>query len=92
MTPLHIAVEFGHTETETAKVLLENGATIDSMNNENWTPLHFAAKNGNIETFKLLLRYNADMSLKTIYGKTPYALAQKFGKSDASNLFETWAD
>lgn len=56
-TPLHVATKFGNVET--AKILLEGGAYLDILNNENKTPIDVAVRDyegGNkIELVKLLM-------------------------------------
>ena len=41
---------------------------------DGWTPLHFAAKYGQLEVVQLLLRHGADKELKDCNGKKPVDL------------------
>ena len=52
-TPLIIAV--GNSYLETAKILIENGADVNSVDFEGWSALSYAVNNGDIEIAKLLL-------------------------------------
>lgn len=52
-TPLIIAV--GNSYIDTAKILIENGADVNSVDFEGWSALSYAVNNGDIEIAKLLL-------------------------------------
>lgn len=56
-TPLIIAV--GNSYFETAKILIENGADVNSVDFEGWSALSYAVNNGDIEIAKLLLTNKA---------------------------------
>ena len=56
-TPLIIAV--GNSYFETAKILIENGADVNSVDFEGWSALSYAINNGDIEIAKLLLTNKA---------------------------------
>ena len=56
-TPLIIAV--GNSYLETAKILIENGADVNSVDFEGWSALSYAVNNGDIEIAKLLLTNKA---------------------------------
>ncbi|KAI3870980.1 hypothetical protein MKX03_029386, partial [Papaver bracteatum] len=51
--PLHHTICEGHLDT--VRYLLEKGANADASSNENYTPLHFAAKTGDTKIITLLL-------------------------------------
>mmetsp|Transcript_15409 Transcript_15409/g.11217 ORF Transcript_15409/g.11217 Transcript_15409/m.11217 type:complete len:126 (-) Transcript_15409:178-555(-) len=59
----------GHAEI--VKVLLENGADPNVINEAGNTALHWAALNGKEDVVKLLLQYKADPNLKNTYGRLP---------------------
>ena len=42
-------------------MLIENGASLDSVNHENDTPLHISSQKGSIKIYTLLLEYGADL-------------------------------
>ena len=56
-TPLIIAV--GNSYFETAKILIENGADVNSVDFEGWSALSYAVNNGDIGIAKLLLTNKA---------------------------------
>lgn len=56
-TPLIIAV--GNSYIDTAKILIENGADVNSVDIEGWSALSYAVNNGDIEIAKLLLENKA---------------------------------
>lgn len=56
-TPLIIAV--GNSYIDTAKILIENGADVNSVDFEGWNALNYAVNNGDIEIAKLLLTNRA---------------------------------
>lgn len=56
-TPLIIAV--GNSYIDTAKILIENGADVNSVDFEGWSALSYAVNNGDIEIAKLLLTNKA---------------------------------
>ena len=69
-TPLHSAAE--RNATETAALLLENGADVHAKSNGGgWTPLHRAAIKNATETAALLLENGAEVHAKDNRGWTP---------------------
>jgi ankyrin repeat protein len=50
-TPLHMAAMHGHSES--IKALVAAGATVDARDDENATPLHWAAGTGDLNTDSL---------------------------------------
>jgi len=59
-SPLQTACNFG--QYEIVKLLIENGANVNSRDEENWTPLHCAVFGSNYKISKYLLRNNADVN------------------------------
>ncbi len=54
------------------EILQENPALANFIRkSDNWTPLHGAACNGNINTVKVLLNSNADVNIANINNETP---------------------
>ena len=51
------------------------GAPVDFRGQDRRTPLHKAAKNGQLEIVKILLRHKANINARDIYGITPLHLA-----------------
>ena len=75
-TPLHIAADNGCYDV--AKVLLENGAKVDSRCIRNETPLHIAVLNDRLEILLLLLEHNANVNALDESGVTPLLRAVIF--------------
>ena len=60
-TSLHIACREGNFEI--AKTLIDNGANVNIIDNEGWTPLMRASLSGNKEIVEILLKNGAKASL-----------------------------
>ena len=56
-TPLHFAIVSGNLEN--AKILLRNGANVNSKDANDNTPMHFAVSSNNLRTVRLLDEYGA---------------------------------
>eukprot|EP01100_Stratorugosa_tubuloviscum_P002138 TRINITY_DN1489_c0_g2_i8.p1 TRINITY_DN1489_c0_g2~~TRINITY_DN1489_c0_g2_i8.p1 ORF type:complete len:544 (+),score=227.88 TRINITY_DN1489_c0_g2_i8:476-2107(+) len=61
-TPLHISCEEGDYN-KTKSLLRKNLALINAIDKNWWTPLHCAASSKSLKICKLLLKFNADVSL-----------------------------
>ena len=61
MYPLHVAAAKGHSDI--AEVLLENGALVDVLDQNDSTPLIIAARTGHDDIVELLLQYGADVNI-----------------------------
>jgi ankyrin repeat protein len=73
--PLFEAVEQGLAYQ--VKQLLIAGANPNALAGGQMTPLHTAAVHGELEVFRLLLDNSADITAKTVRGKTPLQLAEQ---------------
>lgn len=73
-TPLHLSCYFGHYEV--VKILLENKASVNVMNDSGDTPLHKASYVGRLDIVTLLLAHDADVFTKNAEGKTPKDICQ----------------
>ena len=62
--PLHVAASEGHVLT--AHILVQAGAELDALDDEQNTPLMLACHYGQGEVVKYLLQAGADMTLKVI--------------------------
>lgn len=80
-TPLHIAVY-----PEIAQILINNGADVNEIDNEEETPLHDCAWNGEErgEMIKLLLQNGVDRSKKNYKGQTALDIA--ISRGDLKNI------
>ena len=75
-TPLHVLVTVYHKRPAEARELLQLlvdfGANINARNKENWTPLHFAVRRGNLAATKALLEIGGNKPRKSwLVSKTP---------------------
>jgi ankyrin repeat protein len=52
--------------------LLDSGADVNARKTNGLTPLHLAARNGDMETIKQLLAHGADINAVASNGGTPY--------------------
>ena len=66
-----LAVAVWHQQYEVAKMLLERGAKINTVNNNNSSPLHRASYRNNIELAILLMNHGADYSVRDKTGRRP---------------------
>ena len=74
----------------TVKLLIEKGAEVNTIDlHEAWTPLMFAAAEGQIEVVKTLLENNADWTLKDTDGDTASSFAQKNGHTNVVELIDS---
>jgi len=83
-SPLSVAAVFG--QEAVALLLLEHGADVSALSNEEETPLHIAAREGREAFCLLLLEHRADLSAKTKDGWTPLHIAARHGRCAAARL------
>ena len=74
LTALHQSAIDGNLEC--AKALVTNGANVNSVDCEKWTPLHAAAMTGHADLVIFLLQSGADATLKNEDGETAYDIAK----------------
>ena len=87
---LHNSVEGNHPDV--AELLLDrDGIRVDLQENSfGDSPLHLAAKNGNVVITRLLVeKGNASTHLKNWAGRTPLQVAQRFRKHAAAKLLQS---
>lgn len=63
--------------------LVKKGADV---NQKGWTPLHYAASGGTLDTMKLLLDNHAYIDAESPNGTTPLMMAARYGSSDGVKL------
>jgi ankyrin repeat protein len=65
-TVLHSAIErLAEDKYEILELLLNNGAPINIQGINDWTPAHMAAAREDIRALELLVKYGADLSVRT---------------------------
>jgi ankyrin repeat protein len=69
-----------------AKMLIEGGADCSFTQFSGITPLHLAAKNGNIDLLIVLLEAGANVNIKNHDGKSPADLALENGFNEISKI------
>jgi ankyrin repeat protein len=84
LTALHLASGNGHLEL--VKLLLENGANPNAVNESNDTPLHKAVENGYLDLVKLLLENGANPNAVGESNNTPLHKAAANGDLDLVGL------
>lgn len=68
-TPLYVAIYSGFHEC--IKLLLNNGADINMINDKGYAPMHCAMLSRNISTIEILLAHGADPNIQDNDGDTP---------------------
>jgi ankyrin repeat protein len=76
-------------KTAVVKWLVDKGASIDWQTEDGLSPLHLAAKNGNIELLAYLLEKGADLNLKDQEDHSPLDYARAY---EATTLAEKMLD
>ena len=55
--------------------LIADGKDVNEKDDERWTPIYYALKNGHREVVDALIIAGADLNTRDIYGQTPLSLA-----------------
>ncbi|XP_026686122.1 ankyrin-1-like [Diaphorina citri] len=84
-TPLHIAARVKDGD-RCALMLLKSGAGPNLTTDDGQTPVHAAAKYGNLVTLQLLLEDGGDPMYKNKIGETPLHLASRNCKAEVVDL------
>lgn len=75
MAPLHVAARSGHLNI--CRLLVENGADVNVLSAENWTPLYYATNTGNTDIVEYFLARGADKTIRDSYhNRTPLDVAK----------------
>lgn len=74
---LRDAAEFG--DLEQCRLAIARGANVGWRDVIQWTPLHWAARNGHTQIAQLLLQSNADVNARDADLKTPMHRAAFYG-------------
>jgi len=84
LSPLSLASARGYVAL--AEYLLEQGCDVDKANDtRGWTALHWAALNNRLEIVQLLMRFGANLDVRTRGGQTAADLATQYGHHDIAN-------
>ncbi|MBD2770867.1 sigma-70 family RNA polymerase sigma factor [Iningainema tapete] len=89
LTPLHMAALYSHHQVAVA--LLEHNAQVNATGTGNFefTPLHVAAMEGDLDMIRVLVEQGADLTLKdSIYDDTPLVWADEFDREAAIDLLK----
>ena len=93
-TQLYAAVESPvadaamHSDYDTVRSLLREGADVNTAQGDGMTALHWAAVNGQLDTAKMLLYAGANLRATTrLHAYNPLHLASRSGHADTVKLF-----
>ncbi|KAI6656728.1 Proteoglycan 4-like [Oopsacas minuta] len=87
-TPVHFAAASGHDDI--LAYYLQQGSTqvlVDSVDNQGATPAHDAVEYGHLKALKILVQYNADLTIEDDDGESPFSLAMKAPIDDPIYIF-----
>jgi ankyrin repeat protein len=74
---------------ETAETLISDGANVNAMSANGYTPMHRAAENGHLALVKYLLSKNANPGLKSTADESAADLAENNGHNDIAETIRT---
>ena len=83
--PVFYAAYKGDLKT-VQKLVARNGKLVNHSNNKGWTPLHYAADNGNKKMVEYLLHKGAKVNARTNKGRTPAYIASSQNKPEVLEL------
>ena len=83
---LHSAALSGNTDT--VKLLLKEGASVQAINIHSNSALHLAAQNGHTDIVELLLKEGASITAMGINDLTPLQLAAQNGRTGGTTSHE----
>lgn len=91
LTPLHRAIK--NQDLNMAKLLVQQGAQVEGLDESGKTPIHRAAKLGNRGLFQFLLDNGAKISARDPKGRTALKFAMDAGFVDIANsIFKIYID
>ena len=81
-----LCVAAGVGRLEEIRSLLDRRANINAVDNNKWTPLHRASRNGHHQCVELLLDRGANINAGTTFNYTPLHLASIYGHHQCIEL------
>jgi ankyrin repeat protein len=92
-TLLHSAIERTTDHAAVLELLLAAGAPVNAKGINDWTPAHMAAARDDVEALRILVRYGADLSIRTGIDDyaTPLDEARLLRAENAVRYLETLA-
>ena len=84
-TPLHKCAQYAQYP-ETAKLLINHGAKVNSQNKYGYTPLHQAAGNDDTSVSRILLENGADPNIKDKWGRAPIHMAIEMNRRNSAKF------
>ena len=85
-TPLHKAT-WGNPKPEIVQLLIDHGADPTIKSKCDYTPLHWAAKHGHVESVVILIRHGAKTNEVNSSGDRPFELAMRWGQDEMVHFF-----
>jgi ankyrin repeat protein len=85
-TPLHVAVRRG--DAKIVSDMLDAGADINKLGEEDFTPLHYANMYDDADMVRLLLERGANVRTINGWGETPLYTATRRGISEIINAIQ----
>jgi ankyrin repeat protein len=67
-------------------LLIKASASLESVDNIGWAPIHYATLNSHVDVLRPLATRGADLNLETTSGLTPFHIAAQLGLVDMMSL------
>lgn len=73
-------------DRERLKALLDDGADVNTRDEQGWTPINYAAGKGDAEAVRLLLEHGADPTLTGRDNRTPLMIAKAANRKEVAEI------